>query len=231
MTGPERARTQEEVDAARTGESAEFRSDAVDELVTRIVAEEVAELRRGFDAGAEYAVTRGGSARERMLHRLECASIESHLDRPSRWTTPHRRRLATDPGYRLPMPALVTRQAARDLSGVRSCKLCWPNVTGDEPRPLRRLSARSLGPQHVGHVLARPDGEPLGTIVRWGARRGTDLFGVEHDEIEITTSRGVETVAPDEQLTIWDLPTDEETIRRKTQLVQRFSSGDVVPTR
>ena len=225
MTGPEPARTPE-VGAAPTGDDDAYRNEAVDELVARIVAEEVAELRRGFASGAEYALTRGGSAREQMLHRLECAAIESHLDRPSRWTEPHRRRLASDPDYRLPLPDLITRQAARDLPGVRSCRVCWPNPTGGEPRPLRRLSARSLGPQHVGHVLARPDGEPIGTIVRWGARTGADLFGIEHDEIEIVTSTGVETVGPDDHVTIWDLPTDEQAIRRKAQLVQRFAGDD-----
>ncbi|WP_353828789.1 hypothetical protein [Agromyces sp. SYSU T0242] len=223
MTGPERAPSPD-------GPAADaIRSDAVDELVERIVAEETAELRRGFDAGAEFAVTRAAATRDGMLHRLECASIEAHLDRRSKWTDPHRRRLAADPGYRMPLPALITRTAARNLSGVRSCKLCWPNASGTEPRPLRHLSARSLGPQHVGHVLAREDGAPLGTIVRWGARTGTDLFGVVHDEIEVVTSTGLVTVAPDEQLTIWDLPTDEETIRRKAQLMQRFASGDVSP--
>ncbi|WP_353816307.1 hypothetical protein [Agromyces sp. SYSU T00266] len=224
MTGPEPARTPD-VDAAPTGDDTGFRSDAIDELVARIVAEEVAELRRGFASGAEFAVTRGGSSSEQMLHRLECASIESHLDRPSKWTEPHRRRLASNPAYRIPLPALITRRVAGDLSGVRSCKVCWPNPTGGEPRPLRRLSARSLGPQHVGHVLARPDGQSIGTIVRWGARTGTDLFGVEHDEIEIVTSTGIETVGPDDQVTIWDLPTDEQAIRRKAQLVQRLA-GD-----
>jgi|GEM_PF-2735948 len=230
MTGPDPARTPE-IDAARTGDASPAgddstcRSEAVDDLVARIVAEEVAELRRGFAAGAEYAVTRSSSAGEQMLHRLECASIESHLDRPAKWTEPHRRRLSSNPAYRIPLPALITRQAARDLSGVRSCKVCWPNPTGGEPRPLRRLSARSLGPQHVGHVLARPDGESIGTIVRWSARTGADLFGVEHDEIEIVTSTGVETVGPDDHVTIWDLPTDEQAIRRKAQLVQRLA-GD-----
>ncbi|MFB9959790.1 hypothetical protein [Agromyces bracchium] len=228
MTGPEPARTPEAA-AARTGDDVAYRPEAVDDLVARIVEEEDAELRRGFASGAEFAVTRGASSREHMLHRLECASIESHLDRSSKWTEPHRRRLASNPAYRLPMPTLITRQAARDLSGVRSCRMCWPNPTGGEPRPLRRLSARSLGPQHVGHVLARPDGEPLGTIVRWGARTGADLFGVEHDEIEIVTSMGTETVGPDDHVIIWDLPTDEQAIRRKAQLVQRFADhGDGV---
>ncbi|GAA1056796.1 hypothetical protein GCM10017608_11880 [Agromyces luteolus] len=224
MTGPEPARSPE-VDAPPTGEDASYRSDAVDELVARIVADEVAELRRGFASGAEFAVTRSSPSSEQMLHRLECASIESHLDRPSKWTAPHRRRLASNPAYRMPLPTLITRRAARDLAGVRSCRVCWPNPTGGEPRPLRRLSARSLGPQHVGHVLARPDGESIGTIVRWSARTGADLFGVEHDEIEIVTSTGVETVGPDDHVTIWDLPTDEQAIRRKAQLVQRLA-GD-----
>ncbi|MGR0318157.1 hypothetical protein [Agromyces sp. ZXT2-3] len=235
MTSPERAGAPaptsaddagaDETSVAAAGPAGGYRPDAIDELVARIVAEELAELRRGFAAGAEFAVTRPGSSREGTVHRLECASIEAHLDRRSRWTEPHRRRLAVDPEYRMPLPALVTRQAARELAGVRSCRVCWPNVSGDEPRPLRRLSARSLGPQHIGHVLARPDGESIGTIVRWGARTGADLFGIEHDEIEIVTSTGIETVGPDAQVTIWDLPTDEQAIRRKTQLVQRFGDG------
>ncbi|WP_438854948.1 hypothetical protein [Agromyces sp. M3QZ16-3] len=222
MTGTEPAPTPE-IGAVPTEDGADYRPEKVDALVARIVAEEDAELRRGFASGAEFAVTRGASSREQMLHRLECSTIESHLDRTSKWTEPHRRRLASNPAYRIPMPTLITRQAARDLSGVRSCRACWPNPTGGEPRPLRRLSAKSLGPQHVGHVLARPDGEPLGTIVRWGARTGADLFGVVHDEIEIVTSMGVETVGPDDHVVIWDLPTDEQAIRRKAQLVQRFA--------
>ncbi|WP_430645616.1 hypothetical protein [Agromyces sp. GXS1127] len=233
MTRPGRAAAPEAPGAAPSVDHGSpddvYRPEAIDDLVDRIVAQELAELRRGFATGAEFALTRPGASREPTLHRLECASIESHLDRRSRWTEPHRRRLAADPAYRMPLPALVTRQAARGLSGVRSCKVCWPNPTGTDPRPLRRLSARSLGPQHVGHVLARPDGEAIGTIVRWGARTGADLFGVEHDEIEIVTSTGVETVQPDAQVTIWDLPTDEQAIRRKTQLFQRFAeSGDAV---
>ncbi|WP_234659335.1 hypothetical protein [Agromyces marinus] len=211
-----------------TAPEAAGRARGTEDPVARIVAQEVASLREGFGRGAEFAVTRS-TARERMLHRLECASIASHLDPSSRWTTPHRRRLDADPSYRIPMPVLVTRQAARELTGVRSCRVCWPNVSGEEPRPLRHVSAQRLGPQHVGRVLARPDGEPLGTIVRWRARIGADLFGVEHDEIEITTSAGVVTVARDGRVTIWDLPTDEEAIRRKTELVHRFASGDPRP--
>jgi hypothetical protein len=231
MAGPERARTRGEASVDPRDPSDGYRPDVVDDLVDRVVAEELDELRRGFDAGAEFAVTRPTSSREGTLHRLECPSIESHLDRRSKWTEPHRRRLARDPGYRMPLPALITRHAARGISGVRSCKVCWPNATGGDPRPLRRLSARRLGPQHIGHVLARSDGEAIGTIVRWGARTGADLFGIEHDEIEIVTSTGIETVAPDDEVTIWDLPTDEQAIRRKTELFHRFAEAGAAPPR
>ncbi len=138
-------------------------------------------MRAAFGSGAEYAVTHMESPRERTLHRLECPALEPHLDRHAQWTADHRRRLLTDGRHRLSVPALITRDSARGLSGVRSCKVCWPNVHGTDPRPLRELQARGLRAHHVGHMLSTGSGESLGTIVRSAQHSGTDLFGVKQE--------------------------------------------------
>ena len=199
--------------------------EPIDALVDRIVAEEHDALRQAFAEGAEFAVTHVESPNDRILHRLECASLEPHLDLRARWTAGHRQRLHDDRSYRLPLPALVTRHSARSLSGVRSCKVCWPNVNGTDPRPLRRLQARGIRPHHVGHVLSTDDGTALGTIVRWTHQTGTDLFGERREVVEIVTTARTVQYSPSDHVFIWDLPTDEEAIRRKTQLFERFGSG------
>lgn len=199
--------------------------DPVDALVERIVAQEHDALRRAFGEGAEFAVTHVESPRERMLHRLECPSLEPHLDLRARWTAGHRRRLHDNRRYRLSLPALVTRESARTLSGVRSCKVCWPNVDGTEPRPLRRLQARGLRAHHLGHVLSTDVGDSLGTILRTAHHSGPDLFGEQHEAVEIVTSARTLHYSPSDHVFIWDLPTDAEAIRRKTQLFERFGTG------
>jgi hypothetical protein len=193
-------------------------------MVEQIVASELAALRRAFGEGAEFAVTRAGR-RDETLHRLECPALEPHLDRRARWTEEHRRRLVADREYRIPLPALITRERARAASNVRGCKVCWPNITGREPRPLKRLTARGLRAQHVGRVLATDSGDSLGTIVRITAHSGADLFGVEHDEIEIVTSARTVRVAPAEAVHLWDLPTDSEAIERRMRLFARLGSS------
>ena len=199
--------------------------DPVDALVEQIITEELVALRRAFVAGAEYAVTHVESPQERMIHRLECPSLEPHLDRRSRWTAGHRRRLHADQSYRLALPALVTRQSARGLSGVRSCKVCWPNVHGTEPHPLRSVQARGLGANHVGHMLSTKEGSSLGTIVSSKHQTGPNLFGELEESIEVVTTARTVRYAPTDPVHIWDLPTDEEAIRRKAQLVERFGQG------
>ena len=199
--------------------------DPIDALVERIIVEEHDELRQAFAQGAEFAVTHVDSPNERMLHRLECASLEPHLDLRARWTAGHRRRLHDDRTYRLPLPALVTRESARGLSGVRSCKVCWPNVHGTDPRPLRRLQARGIRSHHIGHVLSTDDGHSLGTIVRSAHQTGADLFGERQEVVEIVTTARTMQYSPSDHVFIWDLPTDEEAIRRKTQLFERFGPG------
>ncbi|MFE5672096.1 hypothetical protein ACFQ58_10880 [Agromyces sp. NPDC056523] len=194
------------------------------ELVDRIVAEELATLRRAFGEGAEFAVTRAGR-RDETLHRLECPAVEPHLDRRARWTDEHRRRLAVDEGYRIPLPALLTRERARAIAEVRGCKVCWPNLSGTEPRPLKRITARGLRPQHAGRVVATPTGDSLGAIIRSTARRGADLFGVEHDEIEVVTSSRTIRYAPDDDVHLWDLPSDSQAIERKLRLFTWLGSG------
>ena len=197
----------------------------LDGLVDRIIADELDAMRSAFGEGAEYAVTHMESPRERTLHRLECPALEPYLDRHAQWTEHHRRRLTTNPRHRLSVPALMTRQSARGLSGVRSCKVCWPNVHGSDPRPLRRLKASGLRAHHVGHMLATEDGSSLGTIVRSAVQTGADLFGVEQDSVEVVTTARTLWYSASEHVFIWDLPTDEEAIRRKTELLHRLGSN------
>jgi hypothetical protein len=111
------------------------------------------------------------------------------------------------------------------MSGVRSCKVCWPNVHGTEPRPLRKLQARGIRSHHVGHVLSTDDGASLGTIVRSAHQTGADLFGERREVVEIVTTARTMQYSPADHVFIWDLPTDEEAIRRKTQLFERFGPG------
>lgn len=209
-------------DAPHHHEAGEVQED--DPLVARIVADELEALRRAFGQGAEFAVTRAGR-RDETLHRLECPALEPHLDRLARWNAAQRRRLAADRAYRLPLPALLTREHARSIPGVRGCKVCWPNPTGSEPRPLKRMTARGLRPQHVGRVLATETGESLGTIVRATAHAGADLFGVEHDEVEVVTSARTIRYAPTEVVHLWDLPSDAEAIERKIRLFAQLGPG------
>ena len=199
--------------------------DPIDALVVRIIAEEHDALHQAFSEGAEFAVTHPESTSERVLHRLECPSLEPHLDLRARWTAGHRRRLHDDRSYRLPLPTLITRQSAQALSGVRGCKVCWPNVHGTEPRPLRRLQARGIRSHHIGHVLSTDAGTSLGTIVRSAYQTGADLFGKREEVVEIVTTARTVQYSPSDHVFIWDLPTDEEAIRRKTQLVERFGQG------
>ncbi|HEU4757798.1 MAG TPA: hypothetical protein VFS72_14100 [Agromyces sp.] len=200
----------------------EVRED--DPIIARIVADELDALRRAFGEGAEFAVIRAGR-RDETLHRLECPALEPHLDRRARWTDAQRRRLAADRAYRIPLPALITREHARSMPGVRGCKVCWPNPSGSDPRPLKRFTARALRPKHVGRVLATESGESLGTIVRTTARSGADLFGVEHDEIEVVTSARTIRYAPAEVVHLWDLPSDSEAIERKIRLFTQLGPG------
>lgn len=190
----------------------------IDTLVERIIADELDELRRAFSDGAEFAVTRAGR-RDETLHRLECPSLEPALDRRSRWTDEHRRRLSEDREYRIPLPALLTRERARATTVARSCRVCWPNIRGTEPRPLKRLTAGGLRPRHAGRVLATETGESLGTIIRAAAHSGADLFGVEHDEVEVVTSARTIRYAPSEPVYLWDLPTDAEAMERRMRLL------------
>ena len=86
------------------------------------------------------------------------------------------------------------------------------------------MQARGLRAHHVGHMLSTASGESLGTIVRSTQHSGTDLFGVKQEVVEVVTISRTLQYAPAEHVYIWDLPTDEETIRRKTQLFQRLGS-------
>ena len=196
-----------------------------DELVDGVISEELAALRDAFSRGAEFAVTRMDSPRDRVVHRLECPAMERHLDRHAQWSDHHRKRLVADRSYRLALPALVTRESARRLTGVRSCKVCWPNVQGNDPRPLRRLTARGLRPHHVGQVLSTEDGSSLGTIVRTGLQSRADHDGRERRSVEVVTSAQTLEYSPAEHVFIWDLPTDDVVIERKMQLFERLGSG------
>lgn len=206
-------------------ESAQHPSGETDELVARIVAAELEALRQAFGEGAEFAVTGTDSSRERMLHRLECPVLEPHLDRHSRWDDRHRSRLADHPDFRLPLPVLMTRPAAQRLTDVRSCKVCWPNVHGTDPKPLRQLQAKGLRPHHVGHMLAAEDGTSLGTIVRSAPQTEPTLDGQERHGVEVVTSWRTFLYAPTEHVYIWDLPTDDVAVERKMMLFHRLGSG------
>lgn len=195
----------------------------LDSLVDEIITAELESLRRAFGEGAEFALTRAGR-RDETLHLLECPALEPMLDRRSRWTEEHRRRLASDREYRIPLPALVSRAHARSIAVTRPCTVCRPNLTGTDPRPLKRLTARGLRARHAGRVLATATGESLGTILRWTAHAGADLFGVEHDEIEVLTSAGTIRYAPTDDVYLWDLPTDAEAIERKMRLFAQLGS-------
>ena len=198
--------------------------DEADVLLARVIAEESELLHQGFLAGGEFAVTRMDSTRERMLHRLECSVLEPQLDRRVQWTEARRARLLAEPSYRIPLPTLVTREAARLLSPVRACKVCWPNVSGSEPRPLRKLQARGLRAQHVDHVLATAGGDSLGTVISATTRASTDEHGERHDVVEVVTSWHTLEYAPSDSVYLWDLPTDAEAIERKMRLFARLGS-------
>ncbi len=202
-------------------------SSETDTLVNRIVADELETLRQAFGDGAEFAVAGAdtGRDRERVLHRLECSVLEPHLDRHSRWDDRHRARLGSDPDYRLPLPLLLTRESAQQLDGVRSCKVCWPNVHGTDPRPLRQLQAKGLKPHHVGHMLSAEDGSSLGTIIRSALQTEPTFDGRPRDEVEVVTSSRTLYYTPTEPVYIWDLPTDDVAIERKIRLFQLLGSG------
>ncbi len=194
----------------------------VDPLLEEVIAEELSVLRAVFGDGAEYAVTRGRSSQPRVLHRLECSVLEPHLDRRARWSEQHRRRLVADHSYRLELPTLLTRESARGLSGVRSCKVCWPNVHGTDPHPVRRLKARGLRSHHVGHVLSTESGGSLGTIISAARQPHDDRGGAEQATIEVVTSSQAYSYSPSESVFIWDLPTDATALQRKMQLFERL---------
>ncbi|MEI5583264.1 MULTISPECIES: hypothetical protein [unclassified Agromyces] len=193
-------------------------------LADAVIAEELRALRQAFGDGAEFALTRAGR-RDETLHRLECPALEPHLDRAARWTDEHRRRLARDPAYRLALPELLTRERALGMAGTHGCRVCWPNITGAEARPLKRLTARGLGSRHAGRVLATETGESLGTIIRVTALTGADLFGVERDEIEVMTSARAVRYAPPDPVHLWDLPGDAEAIGRRMRLLARLGTA------
>lgn len=199
----------------------------LDALVERIVAEEFASLRTAFLGGAEFAVIGAASARERVLHRIECVVLDPLLlDRRSQWTTVHRDRLAADPSYRPRLPVLVTREAARRMTDVRGCRICWPNVHGRDPVPLRSLRARALREPHLGRVLATPNGASLGTIARVERRSGPDLFGEEVDAVQVVTSLRVFSYRAAETVFLWNLPSDDQAMERKVRLSRRLGGAE-----
>jgi hypothetical protein len=200
----------------------------LDALVDRVVAEESATLHESFIHGAEFAVTRMDSPRHRRLHRLECAVMDQYLDRAALWTDARRARLAADSRYRPALPTLFTREAARELIDVRGCRVCWPNLHGRDPAPLRRLRARGLRAKHTGRILSTDAGESLGSISRVSARTGPDLFGRPADAIEVMTSSRVFAYAPMEDVFLWNLPPDAEVIERKFRLFQLLGA-DLAP--
>lgn len=195
---------------------------AAEVLVDSVIAEEVAALRDAFGHGAEFAVTRMESPRHRMMHRLECQSLAKVLDRHTQWSERHRKRLVDDPSFRLPLPTLITREAALGMTAIRNCKVCWPNLHGRDPRPLRKLRAGGLRAHHVGHMLSAADGTSLGTIMSATTEVRADLFGVEQEAVEVVTTSRTLHYSPSEPVFIWDLPTDDVALERKMQLFERL---------
>ena len=85
--------------------------------------------------------------------------------------------------------------------------MCWPNIHGREPAPLRKLRARGLRATHAGRILSTAAGESLGSIARVSARTGPDLFGRPVDAIEVTTASRVFAYAPMEDVFLDRRPT------------------------
>lgn len=137
---------------------------SMDALVEQIIDKENAVVRDGLLRGAEIAVTHMGSPSQRMAHRISCLSLRDQFDRTVAWPTRFREKLQDDRSFRPGLATLITRQEARELIKLGSCKMCWPNIGGEDMPPTNALLAQGLKNHHIGRVLADQHGLDIGTI-------------------------------------------------------------------
>jgi len=145
----------------------------MDALVDRIVDEENAIIRAAIERGADIAITHMATPRNRVAHQLLCPSLETQLDRRVSWSSNFRERLVADRNFRPAMPHFATREEARHIAGLRSCKICWPNIEESDAPPIRELSAEGLKKHHIGKTLSSPSGVPVGVIQEITIKRGS----------------------------------------------------------
>jgi len=154
----------------------------MDELVAEIILEENDIVRAGLARGADVAVTHMESPGSRVAHRISCLSLEGQFDRSRVWTTYFRERLQEDRNFRPALPSLFTPDEARAITGLRSCKICWPNIGGTDLPPTRKLYAAGLKGHHIGRVIADENGLEIGTVKEVVITRSSapgDRFGTE----------------------------------------------------
>jgi hypothetical protein len=137
---------------------------SMDMLVKKIVKDDNAALRSGLERGADIVVTHMESPSDRIAHRLSCPSLETQFDRQATWSPLFRERLKEDRDFRPAIPSLFTRDEARRIAKLRSCKTCWPNIDGSEVPPATELFAEGLKNRHINRTLADTDGVHLGAI-------------------------------------------------------------------
>ena len=61
--------------------------------------------------------------------------------------------------------------------------------------------------------------------MRSALQSGADIFGVKQESVEVVTTSRTLFYSASDHVFIWDLPTDEETLRRKIQLFQKLGSN------
>jgi hypothetical protein len=138
---------------------------SMDALVSDLIEEDNAALRSGLERGADIAVTHMNSLANRIAHRLSCPSLETQFDRQATWSPLFRERLKEDRDFRPAIPSLFTRDEARRIARLRSCKICWPNIEESEDPPASELFAEGLKNHHIDRKLADTHGTHLGLIL------------------------------------------------------------------
>jgi len=117
---------------------------SMDTLVEKIVGEENAVICAAIERGADIAITHMATPRNRVAHQLLCPSLEIQLNRRVTWSPQFRERLVADRSFRPAMPHFATREEAQHVVGLRSCKICWPNIEQSEAPPTRGAFGRRL---------------------------------------------------------------------------------------
>ena len=137
-----------------------------------------------------------------------------------------RERLRQDREFRPAIPSLYTRDEAKRIEGLRSCRTCWPNVEGAEASPLRELSAGGLKSHHIGQVLAEKGGSSLGAIEEVLVKRTVstaDQLAV--DSVTVRTEPGVHEYQPEQRVYVLNALNPaaatlrDETVRRAVGVV------------